>query len=189
MKIRSLLIIMMFLWPVVCKSQDLNNKVLITIGATDIQAGEFMRMYSKNLEPGNTLDIDSYMQDYIVYKLKVVDALKEGDDTTSDFKNELNGYRTQLAQDYLTDNQTKEKLLQKSYQRSLTEINVWHVLITLSENASPEDTLKAWKKASDIRKRIITGESFEQVARGTSDDLSVKVNGGNLGYITDDYAF
>jgi peptidyl-prolyl cis-trans isomerase SurA len=184
MKIRSILIIMMFLWPVVSKAQDLNNKVLITIGATEIQAGEFMRMYNKSLEPGNTLDIDHYLQDYIVYKLKVEDALKEGYDTTNVFKTELNGYRTQLAQNYLTDNQLKDKLLQRAYQRSLTEINAWHVLITLSENASPEDTLKAWKKASDIRKRIITGESFEQVARGTSDDLSVKVNGGNLGYIT-----
>ncbi len=30
----------------------------------------------------------------------------------------------------------------------------------------------------------IKGESFEQVARGTSDDQSVKINGGNLGYFT-----
>jgi peptidyl-prolyl cis-trans isomerase SurA len=28
------------------------------------------------------------------------------------------------------------------------------------------------------------GEPFESVARGTSDDKSVKINGGNLGYFT-----
>ena len=50
--------------------------------------------------------------------------------------------------------------------------------------ASPEDTLKAWKKARDIRERIILGEPFEQVARSSSDDPSVKINGGNLGYFT-----
>ena len=44
--------------------------------------------------------------------------------------------------------------------------------------------LKPGHKASDIRERIVKGESFEQVARGTSDDQSVKVNGGNLGYFT-----
>ena len=78
----------------------------------------------------------------------------------------------------------KEKLLQKAYQRSLTEINAWHILIALPLKLSAEDTLKAWQKASDIRERIIKGESFEQVARGTSDDQSVKINGGNLGYFT-----
>ena len=185
MKIRSsLLIIMIFLLPDICQAQDLNNKILMTVGGSKIQSGEFIRMYKKSLEPGKPLDIDGYLQQYIVFKLKVADALKEGYDTTRAFRNELNGYRNQLAQNYLTDTQTKEMLLQKAYQRSLTEINAWHILIAIPQEASPEDTLKAWQKASDIRERIIKGESFEQVARGTSDDQSVKVNGGNLGYFT-----
>jgi peptidyl-prolyl cis-trans isomerase SurA len=185
MKIRSsLLKIIIILLPVVCQAQDLSNKVLMTIGGSIIQSGEFIRIYKKSLEPGKTLDIDSYLQQYIVFKLKVADALNEGYDTTKAFRNELNGYRNQLAQNYLTDTQTKEKLLRKVYQRSLTEINAWHILVAIPQKASPVDTLKAWKKASDIRERIIKGESFEQVARGTSDDQSVKVNGGNLGYFT-----
>ena len=49
---------------------------------------------------------------------------------------------------------------------------------------SPWDTLKAWKKANEIRARILNGEPFEQVARSTSDDQSVRINGGNLGYFT-----
>ena len=36
----------------------------------------------------------------------------------------------------------------------------------------------------NIRERINHGESFEQVARSSSDDPSVKINGGNLGYFT-----
>ena len=59
----------------------------------------------------------------------------KGYDTTRAFRNELNGYRNQLAQNYLTDTQTKEKLLQKTYQRSLTEINAWHILIALSSGS------------------------------------------------------
>ena len=185
MKIRSsLFIILMFLMPVLCKAQDLNNKILMTVDGNKIQAGEFIRMYKKSIEPGKTLDIDSYLQQFIVFKLKVADALSEGYDTTRAFRNELNGYRNQLAQNYLTDNQTKEKLLQKAYQRSLTEINAWHILVALPQEASPEDTLKAWQKAIDIRERIIKGEPFESVARGTSDDKSVKINGGNLGYFS-----
>src|SRR5450759_3975405 len=77
MKIRSsLLIIMIFLFPVICQAQNLNNKVLMTVGGSKIQSGEFIRMYKKSLEPGKSLDIDGYLQQYIVFKLKVADALK-----------------------------------------------------------------------------------------------------------------
>jgi peptidyl-prolyl cis-trans isomerase SurA len=175
---------MIFLYPVVCQAQDLNPKILMTVDGNKIQAGEFIRMYNKSTEQGKKLDIDGYLQQFIVFKLKVADALREGYDTTRSFRNELSGYRNQLAQNYLTDTQTKEKLLQKAYQRSLTEINAWHILVALPPEASPEDTLKAWKKANDIRERIIKGEPFESVARGTSDDKSVKINGGNLGYFS-----
>ncbi len=185
MKIRSTLFILsMLLMPVFCMAQNVNNKVLITVDGNKIEAGEFIRMYKKSIDPGNTLDIDSYLHQFIAFKLKVADALREGFDTTRSFRNELNGYRNQLAQNYLTDNQSKEKLLLKAYQRSLTEINAWHILVALPQETSPEDTLKAWQKAIDIRERIIKGEPFESVARGTSDDKSVKINGGNLGYFS-----
>jgi peptidyl-prolyl cis-trans isomerase SurA len=185
MKIKlSLVIILTLLFTVICQAQDFSNKILMTVGGIETQSGEFIRMYNKSLEPGKKLDIDGYLQQFIVFKLKVADAMNDGYDTTMAFRNELNGYRNQLAQTYLTDSQTKETLLRKAYQRSLTEINGWHILVTLPQEASPEDTLKAWQKATSIRERIIKGESFEQVARGTSDDQSVKVNGGNLGYFT-----
>jgi peptidyl-prolyl cis-trans isomerase SurA len=54
----------------------------------------------------------------------------------------------------------------------------------MPQEASSEDTLKAWQKANAVRERIMKGESFESVARGTSDDKSVKINGGNLGYFS-----
>src|ERR1035437_1684811 len=185
MNIRSsYLIIVIYLFPAICQAQDLNNKILMTVDGNNIQAGEFIRMYKKSTEPGKILDVDSYLKQFTIFKLKVTDALHEGYDTTLSFRNELNGYRNQLAQNYLTDTQTEEKLLQKAYQRSLIEINAWHILIALPQDASAEDTLRAWQKASDIRERIIKGEPFERVARGTSDDKSVKINGGNLGYFS-----
>ena len=185
MKVRLFyLIILSCLLPLVCQAQDLNSKILMSVGGKKIEAGEFIRMYKKSADPQSNLDIDSYVQEFINFKLKVADAISEGDDTTRSFRNELKGYRNQLAENYLTDTQTKEKLLEKAYKRSLIEIKVWHILIAMPENVSPDDTLKAWKKAIDIRERIITGEPFESVARGTSDDISVKINGGNLGYIS-----
>ncbi len=180
----SLLLILIFLLPLLCRSQDINNKVLMTIGGRPAEAGEFLRMYRKSAGPGKEIDIDSYLNDYITFKLKVADALSEGLDTTRAFREELNGYRNQLAQNYLTDSKTKETLLRNAYERSMIEINAWHILVSLPGEASPADTLKAWEKTCDIRERIINGEPFEQVARSSSDDQSVTFNGGNLGYFT-----
>jgi peptidyl-prolyl cis-trans isomerase SurA len=185
MKIRSLLqTILILILPVICQAQDLNSKILMTVDGTSTEAGEFIRMYKKSLEPGKSMPLDDYLRQFTLFRLKVADAISEGYDTTAAFRNELNGYRSQLAQNYLTDTQAKEKLLRKAYQRSLSEINAWHILIAMPQNAYPADTLKAWKKACDIRERIINGEPFEQVARSASDDQSVKINGGNLGYFT-----
>jgi len=156
----------------------------MTVDGRKVQAGEFIRMYKKSQEPEKKMDIDSYLQQYIVFKLKVAEAINMGYDTTKAFRNELTGYRNQLAQNYLTDTQVKEKLLQEAYERSLTEINAGHILISLKQKPSPEDTLQAWNKAMEVRERIVRGESFEQVARSTSDDKSVIINGGNLGYFT-----
>ncbi|HPF03156.1 MAG TPA: peptidylprolyl isomerase [Bacteroidales bacterium] len=177
-----LLIFLAYPWYAGCQTPD--EKVLMTIAGREVTAGEFLRMYRKSLEPGQTGSPEEYLSLYVNFKLKVADAINEGIDTTAAFRNELNGYRNQLAQNYLTDNEIREELLRKTYQRYQTEINAWHVLVSCPENASPEDTLAAWKKAEALRQRIVSGEPFEQVARGASDDPSVKNNGGNLGYFT-----
>lgn len=185
MKIRlTQFIILIIVVPVICQAQDLNTRILMTVGSVNTEAGEFIRMYKKSLEPGIPLPVDDYVLQYSLFKLKVADAINEGYDTTASFRNELNGYRIQLSQNYLTDEQTKEKVLRQAYNRSLTEINVWHILVALKQDPSVADTLKAWKKANEIRARILNGEPFEQVARSTSDDQSVRINEGNLGYIT-----
>ena len=184
MKFSYLPMLIALLFSVSAGAQNLNDKILMTVAGSEVSAGEFIRMFKKSLEPGKTGDADSYLQLYVTFKMKVADAISEGIDTTKAFKNELKGYRDQLAQNYLTDKDTREKLLQKTYQRYLTEINAWHILVSCPEGTKPQDTLKAWKKAIDIRERINKGESFEQVARGTSDDPSVKINGGNLGFFS-----
>ena len=185
MKIRlTLILTFSFLLQGIGSAQDLIDKVLISVDGRNVTAGEFIRMYKKSWDPANTKDIDTYLDQFVIFKLKVTDAISQGYDTTKAFKTELQGYRNQLAQNYLTDNDVRDKLLKQAYQRSLIEINGWHIRINCPAEASPEDTLKAWKKARNVRERIIRGEPFEQVARSTSDDPRVKIDGGNLGYFT-----
>jgi peptidyl-prolyl cis-trans isomerase SurA len=185
MKTRSILPVVLFILSYSFSfAQKPDEKILMTVAGRGVEAGEFIRMYNKSLDPAFKTDLDDYLEQFIAFKLKVADAIEQGYDTTKAYREELKGYRNQLAQSYLTDPDIKEKLLRKAYQRSLSEVNASHILISCPPDASPEDTLKAYKKAMDIRERIIRGEEFEQVAKATSDDKSVLINGGNLGYFS-----
>lgn len=168
-------------------SQELNNEVLLTIDDKEITKEEFQRIYDKNktnLSTGEVTSVDEYLDLFINFKLKVYEAERLGLDTTRSFINEFEGYRKQLARPYLVDNIANKKVVKEAYERMQYEIRASHILIKLSYDALPEDTLAAYKKAMDIRRRILMGEPFESVAKGSSDDPSVKNNGGDLGYFT-----
>ena len=185
MKIRSFPTIMIFL--LLCAQaypQDMDRKILMTIAGRDVEAGEFIRMYNKSLDPDSSFDLNEYIEQFIAFKLKVADAIASGYDTARAFSSELDGYRAQLAQSYLTDPDIKEDLLKKAWERSLTEINASHILILTGQGPEREDSLVAYGKAMAARERLLRGESFESVAKETSDDRSVVINKGNLGYFT-----
>lgn len=163
------------------------EEVLLTINDQDITKDEFVRIYEKNktnLSTGEVTSIDDYLDLFINFKLKVLEAEKAGYDTSSAFIREFDGYKKQLARPYLLDKQTNEQVIKEAYDRMQMEVRASHILIELASDALPEDTLAAFEKAEEIRRRILQGESFEAVAKGSSDDPSVKNNGGDLGYFT-----
>ena len=97
-------------------------------------------------------------------------------DTITSFKNELAGYRDQLAKSYLSSDDITDALIKEAYERSKLEIDASHILIRLDENALPADTLKAYTKITAIWERLKKGEDFNKVARETSEDPSTVKN-------------
>ncbi len=162
------------------------DEVLMTIGNKDITAGEFERIYQKNNNESMSQkqSVDDYLDMFINFKLKVIEAENLGMDTTRAFLDEYHSYRAQLARPYLSDPEAVDRFAREAYARMKKEIHASHILVSLDPKASPEDTLYAWQKIMDIRQRILNGEDFDKVARATSDDPSVKRNGGDLGWFT-----
>jgi peptidyl-prolyl cis-trans isomerase SurA len=177
-----------------CKpSQNTTTKtpatpVVAIIGEQPVYTSEFSYVYNKN--NANAADaytvesIKDYLKLYINFKLKVREAEEMGLDTAKVFKKELDGYKKQLAQPYFTEKSVTEKLTKEAYERMKEEINASHILIKLSPDADPKDTLKAYNLIMEIRQKIVNGESFEKMAQQHSDDPSAKNNKGNLGYFT-----
>ena len=120
------------------------------------------------------------------FKLKVAEAEALGYDTIPRLKKELAGYQKTLARPYLIDSTKNESLVREAYDRTLEEIHAAHILIRLESNATPDDTLKAYNRLLDLKKRIEGGESFDAVAKSKmgSEDPTVQKNGGDLGYFT-----
>jgi len=162
-----------------------NDPVLMKINGKPVLKSEFEYIYNKN-NSNNSLDkktLNEYVDLFVNFKLKVEEAKAQGIDTTKSFINELSGYRSQLTKPYLTDAKVDESILQEAYNRMKEDVEVSHILIRVQQNASPADTLAAWKKITAIAKRL-EKEDFAKVAKEVSEDESAKDNSGNIGWIS-----
>lgn len=162
------------------------DPVLMKIAGKNVNLSEFEAIYNKNNNNQNASSqtLEEYLDLYINFKLKVKAAEEAGLDTSKAFLNELQGYRKQLAQPYLSDKEVTEELIKEAYDRLKTDVRAKHILISVDPNALPKDTLKAYNEILKARKRILGGEKFEKVAKEISTDPSAKQNGGDLGYFT-----
>jgi len=163
------------------------DKKLFSINKNPTTANEFIRMYNKNIdviEDDDSKKIKNYLNLYINFRLKLLDAKKLKLDTARSFKVDYNNYKNQLIKKYSTDSVAINKLVKQAYKRSRIEVNVEHILLRTAINATPKDTLKAYNKLLMIRANILKGEPFSTLALKYSEDPSVKKNNGDLGYFT-----
>lgn len=161
--------------------------VIVAVGKTPIYTSEFEYVYKKNLLSADSVsekNLREYLNLYTNFKLKVMEAESLGLDTLDSFKQELDGYKKQLAQPYLTEKSVTESLVKEAYARMQEEVNASHILITLSPDADPADTLKAFQTISDLRKRAVGGEDFTALAKANSQEPAAATTAGNLGYFT-----
>ena len=176
-----------FLISFTSNAQNNTKQVLFTIDDKPYYTDEFSRIYKKNLDlvkDDSQKDLNQYLQLFVGYKLKVKKAYKLDLQNGPQYQNELKSYRAQLAKNYFNDTKITEELVEEGYNRLQKEIRASHILILVDENASPEDTLKAYKKIEDISKKAIAGEDFENLAVQYSEDPSAKDNKGDLGYFS-----
>lgn len=169
-------------------SQKKKGAVVMHIDGKPVYESEFKSIYEKNNpNPDYSKEaLDEYLDLFVNFKLKVREANNEGYDTIPKLVRELKGYRNQLAKPYLVDKQMSEELIKEAYERLQKEIRASHILLKLPNNPTPEDTLKVYNRIMELRKKIIDGADFAEVAksRNGSEDPSVQQNGGDLGYFT-----
>lgn len=164
-----------------------SDSVLFSFNDNKVSLSEFNKVYKKsNLGSDDAYSIESlkeYLSLYINFKLKVQEALDTKFDTVPSVKSEINKYRSQLSKSHMQNNNAYDELILEAYERKKTIRDVSHVLIKLSEAASPEDTIKAFSKINDIYNRLKSGEEISKLAIELSEDPSAKKNNGYLGFV------
>ena len=148
MNAKYLTLILLFLTAMTANSQK-KSDVLLTINDKPVYASEFKTVFKKNLDlvlDESQKDVDGYLDLFIDYKLKVEEAYAQGLDKNEAYIKEFTKYQDQLSKKYIYDKRVTSELITEAYQRGLEEIDVDHILILVSLNATPQDTLIAYNK-------------------------------------------
>ncbi|MDB9712314.1 peptidylprolyl isomerase [Flavobacteriaceae bacterium] len=171
-----------FIFPIFCFAQNNSKDILFSIDDNIVTSEEFLRVYNKNLDlitDQSQKDIDNYLQLYIDYKLKVLEAYEKQYDKNESYISELNKYSAQLASNYLYDKNSQDSLLNEAYQRTKKEINASHILIRVEEQNI--DTLDIYNKLLSYREEF-KNSNFEFLVKKYHDGKNIFVE--DLGYFS-----
>lgn len=164
-----------------------SGQTLFTYDGKHVTVKEFMRAFEK-AHPGTVANkgqkMREYLNLYINSRLKIHEASNRGYDTLPGFVDEYNGLRNQVAENFMTDNETMDKLTEEALNRSRKDIRVQHIFIPYNTGPNFSDSPVVKQKILQAHMELSNGKSFEETAIKYSLDPAVAQNKGNLGYIT-----
>jgi peptidyl-prolyl cis-trans isomerase SurA len=164
------------------------SDVLAEIDGQPVTVAEFESQYLRAISDtaqavaATRDEYEDFLNRYVDFRLKVLEAERLGYGQLADLNAELETYRGQLARPYLLEREVTEPLVRQLYERRAEMIDVSHILIRVAENASPEDTLRAYGKLSAVADSIAGGADFGVMALRHSEDPSARAAQGSIGY-------
>ncbi|MFK2820746.1 peptidylprolyl isomerase [Flavobacteriaceae sp. LMIT009] len=159
-----------------------DQDVLFTVDNRPVLAKEFIRVYNKNLDlvkDETQKDIDEYLKLFVNYKLKLAEARALGFHEKASYLRELQGYKKQLAKNYLTDHEVTDALVKEAYQRISSDVKAQHILFRIDPSVT--DTTAIYNKLKELKSRL-KNEDFSQLQEELHDGSRVFVE--DLGYFS-----
>ncbi len=167
-------------------AQD-KSDILLTIANEPVPASEFTRVYQKNLDlvqDESQKSVAGYLDLFVDYRLKLAEAYDQNLHLSNEYKKEFSKYQEQLSRNYIFEDKVTEELMKEAYQRGLEEIRASHILVQVTYDAVPQDTLAAYSKIMSIREQAIAGADFDALVKQYSEEPGAKERGSDLGYFT-----
>ncbi len=162
---------------------NLNAQTIISYGKNTVSKDEFLKAYNKN-KPTVT-DKEQSIRDYITlysnFKLKVKAAQDLRLDTLSQIKYDVENFRSQVAENYLSDEKGMEKLLEEAFERSRKDLHVIHIFAPVNPSA---DSSKAHAGINEAYNLLKTGNTdYAGIAKELTGKYST-IRHSDFGFVT-----
>jgi len=182
---RGLIIVFLSLLATTLLAQD-DQSTLVTLNNQTYIVGEFKQVYFKNLDlvkQQEERSLEEYLDLFIQYKRKVQEARAQGLDKKQSYLKDFAKYQEQLARNYVYEDNVTAKMVEEAYKRSKESLKTSHILIMCNWDAPPQDTLKAYNKAKELRQMVLnTPEQFNDIAAKYSEEPKADESRGSLDY-------
>lgn len=181
--------------------KEIREKVLLRVGDESFTVERLAEIWNrtpgKNIPSFYDLPRDSaldFINLYADFRLKVLEAKERGLHQREEFIRETERNRDQVAlgigpfnsvsgEGYLFQRKLVDPGVQEIWKRRNEEVNI-ALIFSQMDPANPADTLRAFNRTVDMLRRLRNGENFAQMAVDSTDDPSLKKNGGQFGWIT-----
>ena len=158
-----------------------HSQTVFTYGNNTVNKEEFLRAYNKNSSPVSNKEksLREYIDLYSNFKLKVKAAEEFRLDTLPQIQYDIENFRKQVEENYMSDEKAVAGLLDEAFIRSQKDLHIIHFSIPIDAAASPEDTLKIYRNMAAAYESLAAGETnYQLVAEKNS------VRFGDVGFIT-----
>jgi len=158
-----------------------HSQTIFTYGNNAVSKDEFMRAYNKNSTPVNDKEksLREYLELYSNFKLKVKAAEELHLDTLPQIKYDIENFRHQVEENYMSDEKGMARLMNEAYDRSQKDLHVIHFSVAIDPAAKPEDSLKAFQGITAAYQALNSGDNNYQLL---AEKNNVKF--GDLGFVT-----
>ncbi len=174
---------------IVCAASLFTNtlfaQTLFTYGKNETSKADFLRAYNKN-KPSTTdkeKAIREYLDLYTNFKLKVKAAQEERLDTISQIKYDVENFREQVLQNYLSDEKGLQSLIDEAMNRASKDVHVVYFSVPVSKEAMPADTMKAYNAAKELCANVKKANSYNEIVTDISSKFST-AKYADAGFIT-----
>jgi peptidyl-prolyl cis-trans isomerase SurA len=160
-------------------------QTLFTYGKNETSKADFLRAYNKN-KPSTT-DKEKAMREYLDlytnFKLKVKAAQELRLDTISQIKYDVENFREQVLENYLSDEKGMQLLIDEAMTRASKDVHVLYFSVPVSKEATTADTMKAYIAAKELCNNLKKGNSYNEIVTDISSNF-FPAKYADVGYVT-----
>lgn len=143
------------------------DKTLLRIGGKEVTSSEFESYYRMYADSAMETP-QHYLSRFVLFKLKVADARRQGWDTLPDFRQACSVLQAQVLKRALVDTDKKKAFLRECYQRESARVQLrqWvrmeSVSILLPQSASRSWLRQAQDRMEEVSRKLRQGMSLEE---------------------------